>query len=194
MGFVRRNSQPFLSCSAGLTGHTGTLLPGVLVFRPYRHHVKCSLILPCSPFYLLHRRSHSRARQRCRRLELVRTFLRTSLCATSATAGFQPPWLAEKTFQISIQWREKIMSTAAELRASAEAKFKRKELQRLDGCAAMAEYEAAGRATIEKTARLRALRLSRAESTPPSAAKPSVAKSRTTRRRVKAGAQRPAAV
>ena len=68
------------------------------------------------------------------------------------------------------------MSTGAELRAIAEAKFKRKELQRLDGCAAMAEYEAAGQATIEKTARLKALRLSRAESTPLVAAKPRVAK------------------
>jgi len=86
------------------------------------------------------------------------------------------------------------MSTAAELRASAEAKFKRKELQRLDGCAAMAEYEAANRATIEKTARLRALRLSRVESTPPTAAKPRIAKSKTTRRPVKAGARRAAAV
>ncbi len=52
------------------------------------------------------------------------------------------------------------MSTPTQLRQDAEAKFKRKELQRLDGCAAMAEYEAAGRATLERTARLRALRLS----------------------------------
>jgi hypothetical protein len=47
------------------------------------------------------------------------------------------------------------------LRENAEAKFKRRELQRLDGCAAMAEYEAANRATLEKTERLRALRLAR---------------------------------
>jgi hypothetical protein len=53
------------------------------------------------------------------------------------------------------------MSTSTQLRQDAEAKFKRKEIQRLDGCAAMAEYEAAGRATLERTARLRALRLSR---------------------------------
>lgn len=53
------------------------------------------------------------------------------------------------------------MPTSTELRQSAEAKFKKRELQRLDGCAAMAEYEAAGRATLEKTERLKALRLSR---------------------------------
>ena len=34
------------------------------------------------------------------------------------------------------------MSTSTQLRQDAESKFKRKELQRLDGCAAMAEYEA----------------------------------------------------
>jgi hypothetical protein len=53
------------------------------------------------------------------------------------------------------------MPTSTELRQNAEAKFKKKELQRLDGCAAMAEYEATNRATLEKTARLRALRLAR---------------------------------
>jgi hypothetical protein len=53
------------------------------------------------------------------------------------------------------------MPTSTELRQNAEAKFKKKELQRLDGCVAMAEYEAASRATLEKTARLRALRLAR---------------------------------
>jgi hypothetical protein len=58
------------------------------------------------------------------------------------------------------------MPTSTELRQNAEAKFKKKELQRLDGCAALAEYEAASRATLEKTARLRALRLSRDGSSP----------------------------
>ena len=53
------------------------------------------------------------------------------------------------------------MSTSTQLRHDAESKFKRKELQRLDGCAAMAEYEAKGQAMLERTARLRALRLSR---------------------------------
>jgi hypothetical protein len=53
------------------------------------------------------------------------------------------------------------MPTPTELRQNAEAKFKKRELQRLDGCAAMAEYESAGRATLEKTERLKALRLSR---------------------------------
>ena len=64
------------------------------------------------------------------------------------------------------------MPTASDLKASAEAKFKKKELQRLDGRAAMVEYEAAGRATVDKTARLKALRLSQAQSARPIAAKP----------------------
>jgi len=70
------------------------------------------------------------------------------------------------------------MPTPTELRAIADAKFKKRELQRLDGCAAMAEYEAASRATIEKTARLRALRLSRGVAAPPkpTASKPTASK------------------
>jgi hypothetical protein len=58
------------------------------------------------------------------------------------------------------------MPTATELRQNAEAKFKKRELQRLDGCAAMVEYEAASKATMEKTERLRALRLSRDTAVP----------------------------
>ena len=85
------------------------------------------------------------------------------------------------------------MSTATELRASAEAKFKKKELQRLDGCAAMVEYEAAGRATIEKTARLKALRLSQVEREPPVAKVRAPAKSKT-KGPAKAGARRAVAV
>jgi hypothetical protein len=64
------------------------------------------------------------------------------------------------------------MPTSTELRQNAEAKFKKKELQRLDGCAAMAEYEAANRATLEKTVRLRALRLAREAATSRSPEKP----------------------
>ena len=64
------------------------------------------------------------------------------------------------------------MATSTDLRQAAEAKFKKRELERLDGCAAMAEYEAASRATLEKTARLRALRLSRAVNVKPTATKP----------------------
>jgi len=64
------------------------------------------------------------------------------------------------------------MPTSTQLRQDAESKFKRKELQRLDGCAAMAEYEAQGRATLERTARLRALRLAREVIATPPAAKP----------------------
>ena len=48
-----------------------------------------------------------------------------------------------------------------ETRIRAEAKFKRKEAQALEGAKAMAEYEAASRAVIEKTARLKALRLAK---------------------------------
>ena len=72
------------------------------------------------------------------------------------------------------------MPTSTQLHQDAEAKFKRKELQRQDGCAAMAEYEAAGRATLEGTARLRALRLSRETvATPAPAKSPATAKLKT---------------
>jgi hypothetical protein len=75
---------------------------------------------------------------------------------------------------------ENDMRTPAELRELAEARFKKRELQRIDGCAAMAEYEAAGRATIEKTARLKALRLSRdVVVQPAAAASPSKQRRRT---------------
>lgn len=56
---------------------------------------------------------------------------------------------------------EETVKTSHQLRADAEAKFKKREHQRLDGCAAMAEYKAAGAAAIENTARLRALRMTR---------------------------------
>jgi hypothetical protein len=46
-------------------------------------------------------------------------------------------------------------------RHRAEAAFKKKEQQQREGEKAMAEYLAAQRATREKTARLRALRLAR---------------------------------
>jgi hypothetical protein len=45
--------------------------------------------------------------------------------------------------------------------ARAEASFKRKEQQARDGKLATIEYEAAAKATREKTARLRALRLAK---------------------------------
>ena len=47
--------------------------------------------------------------------------------------------------------------------ALAEAKFKRKEIQARDGVKATTEYEAAGAAIRQKTARLRALRLAKEE-------------------------------
>jgi len=64
------------------------------------------------------------------------------------------------------------MPTTTELRQNAEAKFKRRELERVDGRAALVEYAAANQATIEKTARLRALRLSRDTVAAPAEAKP----------------------
>jgi hypothetical protein len=45
--------------------------------------------------------------------------------------------------------------------AKAEASFKRKAEQQRDGKVAMAEYEAAGRAMRERTAKLRELRLAK---------------------------------
>ena len=48
-----------------------------------------------------------------------------------------------------------------ETRVQAEAKFKRKEAQAREGAKAMADYEAASRAIIERTARLKALRLAK---------------------------------
>jgi hypothetical protein len=51
--------------------------------------------------------------------------------------------------------------TKTDARQLADTKFKKKEMQLLDGRMAMAEYEAARRATNENTARLRALRMAR---------------------------------
>jgi len=52
-------------------------------------------------------------------------------------------------------------SNKEETRIRAEAKFKRKEAQARAGAKAMADYEAASRAIIERTARLKALRLAK---------------------------------
>lgn len=78
------------------------------------------------------------------------------------------------------------MPTTTELRQNAEAKFKRRELERLDGRAALVEYAAAGQATIEKTERLRALRLSRDTVAPPADAKPKGKRSSKGGKRTKA--------
>jgi hypothetical protein len=94
---------------------------------------------------------------------LFQTLMRGSRCASNNREGVRN------------------MPTSTELRASAEAKFKKKELQRLDGGAAMTEYEAANRATMEKTARLRALRLSRDVAAPPSRAASTGKRSTSTR-------------
>jgi len=80
------------------------------------------------------------------------------------------------------------MPTSFELRANAEAKFKKKELQRLGDGTAMTEYETANRATIEKTARLKALRLSRDVAAPPSRAASKGKRSTSTRARTAASA------
>jgi hypothetical protein len=52
-------------------------------------------------------------------------------------------------------------SNKEETRIQAEAKFKRKEAQAQAGAKAVADYEAAGRAIMERTARLKALRLAK---------------------------------
>jgi hypothetical protein len=60
--------------------------------------------------------------------------------------------------------REVILSRRSnkeETRIQAEAKFKRKEAQAQAGAKALADYEAASRAIIERTARLKALRLAK---------------------------------
>jgi hypothetical protein len=51
-----------------------------------------------------------------------------------------------------------VANSSKEAQARAEASFKRKELQARDGKLATAEYEAAGQALREKTARLKKLR------------------------------------
>ena|SRR5581483_10565293 len=73
--------------------------------------------------------------------------------------------------------------TKDEAQARAEASFRRKEAQAREGKQAMAEYEAAGRAMREKTAKLRALRLAKeaaeaeaAKNAPPKPAPKSAAK------------------
>jgi hypothetical protein len=55
------------------------------------------------------------------------------------------------------------LRTPEQALARAEAQFKKKELQALEGQQAMAEYQAQAVATREKTERLRALRLAREE-------------------------------
>ena len=53
------------------------------------------------------------------------------------------------------------MKNSEQARSVAEAKFRKKEQQMVDGQKAMAEYNAKRRTEREKTARLRALRLAR---------------------------------
>ena len=53
------------------------------------------------------------------------------------------------------------MKDSEQARSVAEAKFRKKEQQMVDGQKAMAEYNAKRRTEREKTARLRALRLAR---------------------------------
>jgi hypothetical protein len=56
-----------------------------------------------------------------------------------------------------------VMTNSEAVRQRANASFKRKETQAREGASAMADYESAGRAVEEKTARLKALRLAREE-------------------------------
>jgi len=54
-----------------------------------------------------------------------------------------------------------LANSTKEAQVRAEASFKRKELQARDGKLAINEYNAAGNAMREKTARLKALRLAK---------------------------------
>jgi hypothetical protein len=54
-----------------------------------------------------------------------------------------------------------MMSNSNEVKARAEASFKRKEEQARQGAKAWADYEAPRRAVAERTERLRALRLAK---------------------------------
>jgi hypothetical protein len=51
-----------------------------------------------------------------------------------------------------------LATNSKDAQARAEASFKKKEIQLREGAKAMAEYQAAGRAEREKTARLKLLR------------------------------------
>jgi hypothetical protein len=54
-----------------------------------------------------------------------------------------------------------LANSTKEAQVRAEASFKRKELQARDGMLAINEYNAAGNAMREKTARLKAMRLAK---------------------------------
>jgi hypothetical protein len=54
-----------------------------------------------------------------------------------------------------------LANNSKEARDRAEASFKKQEQRAREGAKAMADYEAEGRATREKTARLRSLRMAR---------------------------------
>jgi hypothetical protein len=69
-----------------------------------------------------------------------------------------------------------------EMQEKAEASFKRKETQAREATKAMADYHAAGAATREKTARLRALRLAKEAADRETAAAAKSKKSAKTRR------------
>jgi hypothetical protein len=70
-----------------------------------------------------------------------------------------------------------LSNPSKEAQAKAEASFKRKAEQAREGKVAMAEYEAAGRALRERTAKLRELRLAKeAADREAEAAKPKPAK------------------
>jgi hypothetical protein len=64
------------------------------------------------------------------------------------------------------------MKNSDEARSLAEARFKKKEKQMLEGEKAMAEYKANRLAVRAKTARLRALRLARDAAVAATAVKP----------------------
>jgi len=65
-----------------------------------------------------------------------------------------------------------LRASSEEARARAEATFKKKERQAVEGAKARAEYEARAMAIRERTARLRALRLAKQAETPKMPARP----------------------
>jgi hypothetical protein len=69
--------------------------------------------------------------------------------------------------------------------ARTDASLKKKELQAREASKAMAEYEAASRAMIEKTAKLRSLRLAREAAEAEARAAKSVAKPAAKTKKVK---------
>jgi hypothetical protein len=90
-------------------------------------------------------------------------------------ASDRPNWLVLQCAERKVTLPRR--SNKEETRIQTDAKLKRKEAQARAGAKAMADYEAASQAIIERTARLKALRLAkeateaRSQTAPPSSVK-----------------------